>query len=555
MKREIWLSMLLLAVVSAESLPARAGDAAQVVSFALVIGSNRPGKGQEALSFAKQDADRFGTVLRELGGFPSGRVTALYDPTPEGIRGALAKMKAQVSKHAAAGEQTAFVFYYSGHARSSALNLGHEEMPLTEIRALIGQVPAQLTLVVLDACQTGAYTKVKGVTPAADFSHNSVAGLNQEGTVVIASSAASELAQESERLRGSFFTHHLVAALRGAADANEDGLVTLDEAYRYAYNRTLVDTSKTAVGKQHVTLETDLRGKGETVLSRPGTATAWLTLPREMSAETLIYRASDRQVLAEVHKASDRPMRLALPPASYEIVVRQGERGFQCRTAIGKGADHALKLESCDRIRLEKPGTKGGRYRRNEHVFFEVGFGAQWGRTDTYNDRLNDFGLEGNIEGDPIFHFGAVGYWSPLRYLKVGLQYSFLDEDEYEGGDVYFTWRAQRVGLLVRGVLPLANDWLALYAQAGFGVAFAKTTYSDDGAEILLTDTPVGVYDEERFAGWCASGGGGVQLLPWQYAGFFWQAEYVYAPVIENLIGDTHNSGGVTVTTGVMGGF
>ncbi len=555
MKSRIWFSILLVAVVSVKPLPVRAGDAARVASYALVIGSNRPGKGQEALSFAKRDADRFGTVLRELGGFPSGSITTLYDPTPQGIRGALDKMRERVSRHAAAGEQTAFVFYYSGHARSSALNLGNEEISLTEIRTLIGTVPAQLTLVVLDACQTGAYSKVKGVAPAADFSYNSVAGLNQEGTVVIASSAASELAQESERLRGSFFTHHLVAALRGAADVNGDGVVTLDEAYRYAYNRTLVDTAKTAVGKQHVTLETALRGKGETVLSRPGTATAWLTLPREMSAEALIYRASDRQVVAEVHKASGREMTLALPPASYEVVVRRGKRAYACKTPIGKGTNHTLKLETCDRIRLEEPGTKGSGHRRTEHLFFEVGFGAQWGKKDAYNNRLNDFGLEGNIEGDPILHFGAVGYWSPLRYLKVGLQYSFLDDDDYEGDEEHFSWRAQRISLLVRGVLPLANDWLALYAQAGFGVAWAKTSYSQDGAGITLTDTPVSVYDEERFAGWCASGGGGVQLLPWQYAGFFWQAEYVFAPVIENLLGDTHDSGGVAVTTGFMGGF
>ena len=63
---------------------------------------------------------------------------------------------------------------------------------------------------------------------------------------VLASSTASELSQESEALRASYFTHHLLSGLRGAADADRDGRVTLSEAYRYAYNRTLVATAATA---------------------------------------------------------------------------------------------------------------------------------------------------------------------------------------------------------------------------------------------------------------------------------------------------------------------
>ncbi|MDJ0764516.1 MAG: hypothetical protein QNJ97_16180 [Myxococcota bacterium] len=52
-----------------------------------------------------------------------------------------------------------------------------------------------------------------------------------------------------------------MVGLRGAADNNQDGRVTLAEVYQYAYNNTLVDTSGTRVGKQHVTLENQLRGK------------------------------------------------------------------------------------------------------------------------------------------------------------------------------------------------------------------------------------------------------------------------------------------------------
>jgi hypothetical protein len=42
------------------------------------------------------------------------------------------------------------------------------------------------------------------------------------GTAILSSSTADETSQESDRLRGSFFSHHLVNALRGAADRDGD---------------------------------------------------------------------------------------------------------------------------------------------------------------------------------------------------------------------------------------------------------------------------------------------------------------------------------------------
>ena len=57
------------------------------------------------------------------------------------------------------------------------------------------------------------------------------------------SSSENEAAQESERLRGSFFTHALLTGVRGAADASGDGKVTLGEAYQFAFNETLAQTT------------------------------------------------------------------------------------------------------------------------------------------------------------------------------------------------------------------------------------------------------------------------------------------------------------------------
>jgi caspase domain-containing protein len=223
-------------------------------TYAVVIGSNAGGPGQGALRFAEADAQRMAEVLRELGHFDASDVRVLLHPDASQVFAAIDDVGARVQAGTARGEQSEFVFYYSGHARATSVNLGGDELPLAALRARLTALPAALTIVVLDACQSGAFARVKGAAPAADFTYNSVSKLTQKGLAIMASSSQEELSQESDDLRGSYFTHHLVSALRGAGDADHDGRVSLDEAYRYAFRRTLASTARTQVGEQHVTL-------------------------------------------------------------------------------------------------------------------------------------------------------------------------------------------------------------------------------------------------------------------------------------------------------------
>jgi uncharacterized caspase-like protein len=182
-----------------------------------------------------------------------------------------------------------FVFYYSGHARAEAIDLGERPLVLDALRAALDKVPATVRVVVLDACQSGAFSKVKGAIPAADFSISSARRLATEGSAVIASSTGSELSQESPDLGGSYFTHHFAVGLRGAADADRDGRVMLSEAYQYAYHRTILATAATAVGRQHPVLETRLKGHGDVTLSYPSAASAQLALSGHRAAR--LHRA------------------------------------------------------------------------------------------------------------------------------------------------------------------------------------------------------------------------------------------------------------------------
>ena len=195
-----------------------------------------------------------------------------------------------------------------------------------ELRVQILGLPSTLTIVVIDACQSGAFSRIKGAEPTTDFSFNSVARLNTAGLAVMASSSATELSQESDQLESSYFTHHLLLALRGAGDANQDGKVSLDEAYRYTYNRTLAGTAATAVGAQHATLETALKGKGDVVLTRPSAASSQLFVPAAVEGRLLIQHRSSGSVLAELDKARGSTVRLAMASGAYTVLLGRETR-------------------------------------------------------------------------------------------------------------------------------------------------------------------------------------------------------------------------------------
>src|SRR4029077_15309162 len=133
------------------------------------------------------------------------------------------------------------------------------------------------------------------------------------------------LSQESDQLTSSYFTHHLLLALRGAGDANCDGRVSLDEEYRYTYNRTLAVTAVTAVGAQHATLETALKGKGDVVLTRPSSASSQLIVPAALEARMLIQHRASGSVFGDLDKARGRDLRLAVVGGDYTVLVRRGD--------------------------------------------------------------------------------------------------------------------------------------------------------------------------------------------------------------------------------------
>src|SRR6185312_13478016 len=140
------LRILICLAVVASTATAHAGDG--VTTYALVVGSNLGGPGQTELHYAEDDARRVAAVLTELGGYTPDQVDVLVHPTPDELRDRLAKLAVKVAADQSAGRQSRVFFYYSGHARAEAIDLGDTELPVVELRTRLLEIPATLTVVV-----------------------------------------------------------------------------------------------------------------------------------------------------------------------------------------------------------------------------------------------------------------------------------------------------------------------------------------------------------------------------------------------------------------------
>jgi hypothetical protein len=417
-------------------------------------------------------------------------------------------------------------------------------------------VPAAVTVAVLDACQSGAISHIKGTEASADFSYNSVARFTTAGIAVMASSAASELSQESEDLHASYFTHHLAVALRGAGDADRDGQVTLAEAYHYAYHHTLVDTAVTKVGSQHVTLETGLKGKGEVVLSYPAQARSQLELPASLAAQVLIERRPSGTVLAELHKAAGEPLRLALPAGDYRALVRLHGTVRECRLALADAQVTSLAIDHCEKSEERLIATKGGAPLREKWAI-ELGAGVSSHVSDRYVQRLKDFGYDGSFETTfPQVRYELSLLRTVTRMLAVVGTFTNGDSGQYTRSDSStlsqtFTWHAFALGAHLRlfwAPWERRNMRFTLYAQGGGGISVAGTNFA-------LTNNGGTVNAPTSYVGYHLAVAAGMQFMIAKHVGFYTQGRFMTAPVVKNLLGDLHDSGGFDLVLGMRGSW
>ncbi len=325
--------------------------------FAVVIGNNIGEAEEVPLKYAEADAARVAAVLRDIGSVRAENLVLLQGQNEEAVRRALIAINERI--RAGRPANTTLIVYYSGHADAGALHLGDTTLSIDELRGLVQGSAATFRLSIVDACRSGGLTRVKGGTiipRSTVIVRDDAVG---EGTVFLTATSADENAQESDRIRGSFFTHYLVTGLLGAADDDRDGAVDLNEVYRFAYDNTLRASSRTLGGQQHPTFHQELRGKGEIVLTRWSAPVdrAFFTFPAGQS--WLLIRGSEQgPIVAEVNAYSANRT-IGVRPGRYYLMGRASNALLEGATDAGRGARIAverLDLTKTDYARLVRKG-------------------------------------------------------------------------------------------------------------------------------------------------------------------------------------------------------
>lgn len=336
--------------------------------FAVVIGNNVGRAHEQPLQFAERDASRVADLLTSVGSMQPDHVILAQGTTAHTARRSLIAINERIRTQTSSAEM--LLVYYSGHGDAESLHLGTSNLAMAELEGLVRGSAARLRILIIDSCRSGALTRAKGGRPAEPIRIEAAAPTG-DGVIILTASAAGEDAHESERLGGSFFTHHLLSGLLGAADADRDDRVTVTEAYDYAYANTLRDSSATIEGPQHPSYRYDLSGQGDVALTTVKNAAQRGRLAVPGGLSILIMRERpDGPVLAEARQAPGASGVLSLPPGRIFVRARTEHALFEQALTLRAGQVVTLHLESMDRIELTRLARKGG-----SHIPMVMGLG------------------------------------------------------------------------------------------------------------------------------------------------------------------------------------
>ncbi len=109
-----------------------------------------------------------------------------------------------------------------------------------EISRIFTRIQSERLIFIADSCYSGASggrtIDITGIRASiSDAFLDRIA--TGKGKIILTASGANEVSEENKNLRHGVFTYFLLEGLRGNADTDGDGLITVDEVYRYVSDR------------------------------------------------------------------------------------------------------------------------------------------------------------------------------------------------------------------------------------------------------------------------------------------------------------------------------
>jgi hypothetical protein len=381
MKRTILLFLMIVFILmfcQGQAVFAGAAKAAEekpedsvIRRFAVVVGANDGGKDRVKLRYAVSDAKAILDVLENLGGVSPDDSRLLIEPSREALFWAIDRLKDRIIRARITHRRVEAIFYYSGHSDEEHLLMGKEKISYREFRDAIDGIDTDVRIAILDSCASGAFTRLKGGKKKPPFLVDSA--YDMKGYAVMTSSSSDESSQESDRLKGSFFTHFLNSGLRGAADMNGDGRITLSEAYQFAFNETLQQTEKTLSGPQHPNYDIRMSGTGDVIITDIRKSDTILRLGKDISGKLFIHDSS-QVLVVELNKAAGRVIELGLDQGKYRIIIINDDSVYEHRVKLAMGKTVEVHFDQFNKSdKLDTVARGDLKYRERMRVFKKRG--------------------------------------------------------------------------------------------------------------------------------------------------------------------------------------
>ena len=365
----------------------RPGGAAAVQRFMLVIGANAAGADRPKLQYAVSDAERFARVLVELGGVCRTNEIVLKQPTLQELIAALDLLHARVSD-ARRGSSAPGARRCSSTTRVTPTNRACCSATTATRTARsatrLDQIPADVRIAVLDACASGAFTRIKSgrarpaflVDESADMRGTRVpdiergdgggAGIGPHPRLVL---------HALSRLR--------LPRRRGYVRRREGHV---ERGLSVRIQETLGRTVDTKSGPQHPSYDISLSGTGDVVMTDVRQTSATLVLPGDLEGPFFVRNAA-RELVVELYKplgraggARRRAGQLRSAGRDPEVVAgREGQRarGRQVRARAAavrpcrRRGDAAPRRRERPAVRRRRPQSRRAQFRhmaRGRHV-------------------------------------------------------------------------------------------------------------------------------------------------------------------------------------------
>lgn len=225
--------------------------------WAVIIGINNYPNVRH-LKYAVNDANAVYDHLVNYNKIPSENVLLLLNEDAK-----LTKLRSTLGTYLKnkAGKEDMVIIYFAGHGATEKdvtspdgdglekyllpydvdpKDLYATALPMGEISRIFTRIQSERLIFIADSCYSGA-SGGRTIKIAEIRANISDAFLDRiaagRGKIILTASGASEVSEEKENLQHGVFTYFLLEGLRGNADTDRDGLITVDEVYRYVSNR------------------------------------------------------------------------------------------------------------------------------------------------------------------------------------------------------------------------------------------------------------------------------------------------------------------------------